>query len=77
MNSDSQRLTNALIVSGLAMGTAYVAYKYAGLPQKYALYGALSITGGALAIAELGTLSDALPYLFVGGGIIAVIAILL
>jgi hypothetical protein len=76
MNSN-ERLYNAMVVSGLACATAFVAYKYAGLDKKYALYGALGITGGSLAIAELGTLSDSLPYLFAGGAALAVIAILL
>jgi hypothetical protein len=75
MSTDSQRLTNAMIVSGLACGTAFIAWKYAGLDKKYALYGALSITGGSLAIAEIGTLADSLPYIL-GAGALLGLAIL-
>jgi hypothetical protein len=69
MDSESQqRFNNAFLVSGIAIGGAFVAYKYAGLDKKIAVYTGLGVTLGSLVIAELGTLSDSMPYLLAGGG---------
>jgi hypothetical protein len=74
MDSDSQqRFNNAFLVSGIALGGTFVAYKFAGLDKKIAVYTGLGVTLGSLVIAELGTLSDSMPYLLAGGGALALI----
>ena len=74
MNSDSQqRFNNSFLVSGIALGGSLIAYKYAGLDKKVAVYVGLGVTVGSLVIAELGTLSDSMPYLLAGGGALALI----
>jgi uncharacterized membrane protein YfcA len=76
MNSQD-RFNNAYIVSGVALGGAYAAYKFGSVDKKVAIYIGLGVTLGSLVVAELGDLSSSIPYLLAGGGSLALLMFLI
>ncbi len=77
MNDKQFTFGQAITVSALVGAGAYAAYKYDLLPKKVAAYGALGIIGFSFIATEVSAISDGLPIVLGGAGVVAIAFLLL